>query len=85
MPEYVALKTVHEQVLKRWAIGQAALHNLRAFDAPWIPDDFLVPGLREQRDREARMDRQWVERENMKLSMIRPGGKLPDNIPDWAK
>ena len=93
--EYEALKEVHDNSVRRWAIQMSAYYNVHflerrkdgtPIDPPWEPADFMGGDRagKVRRGRQTAADKMLVKRLNQQLMMMRPGVE-PEGLPEWAK
>jgi len=82
--EYQALRRAYEAPLKRWAFEQATFHNanFETKGAPWVPDDFLGQGNRQERIAQAARDKAETDLLNFELGRIQQGKTT--SVPFWA-
>jgi hypothetical protein len=89
--EYYALEDVQRAETKRWAVHMAMMlnSNLGPGSVPFIADDFLGIGNREERVRKKKASDYAVNRINRQLNTmlkrpLRKGEPEPTDIPLWA-
>lgn len=85
--EFHALQTLYHGKLERWAIERAQFANAHFANdrVPFLPEDFLGGGNREQRKLQSAKSQLAAAKENLRLNRIKKGDPPPDNLPSWAR
>ncbi len=78
-------KEEHKALIMVWAAKEATFHNAHFSQegVPWIPEDFMGLGSREQRKQKVVIDGAKKNLLDSKLQRMKKGVAY-DNIPDWA-
>lgn len=86
--EFLALRNIHDQQLRRWALERAMFANahFRGKDtAAFIPEDFLGTSNYDERQRDQQREQLQVMQANASLAKIKRGAPPTEDVPAWAR